>query len=199
MLNAFKMSTAMAMVLLGGLRWLKPETTLSEMGSRAEAVECLSLKPCWEERVPSASMMDGRVSRSNIFVFAAFRIGIMMEFFQIVGMLMPATERMKSSVRKAKSCGPRWQRWSTVSPSGPWAVEEPALLTAAATPHRTASKRDPHGCGGGGTPGGGISQFPSLGFFFLGFSWVLLGFRVISPNYVRKMREIFPRPLGLNW
>ena len=58
--NAFEMSTAMTMVLLGGLRWLRPETTLEKIGSRAEAVECLSLRPSWEGHVPSASTMDGR-------------------------------------------------------------------------------------------------------------------------------------------
>ena len=67
MSNAFEMSTVMAIVLVGGLRWLKPKATLSEMGSRDEAVECLGLNPCWEERVPNASMMDGRRGRSNIF------------------------------------------------------------------------------------------------------------------------------------
>ena len=66
--NAFEISTAMAIVLLGGLRWLKPETTLAEMGSRAEAVECLGLKPFWEERVTSASTMNGRRRCSNIFI-----------------------------------------------------------------------------------------------------------------------------------
>ena len=57
----------MSIVLLGGIRWLKPDTTLAEMGSRAEAVECLGLKPCWEERVPSDPTIDRRRSRSNIF------------------------------------------------------------------------------------------------------------------------------------
>ena len=33
------MSTAIAIVLAWGLRWLKPETTISEMGNRARAVE----------------------------------------------------------------------------------------------------------------------------------------------------------------
>ena len=42
--KAFEMSNTMA--LLAGLRWLNPENTLAEMASRAEAVECLSLKPC---------------------------------------------------------------------------------------------------------------------------------------------------------
>ena len=42
--------------------------------------------------------------------YPAFRIGIMTELFQIAGMLIPATERLKSSVRKAKPCGPRWLR-----------------------------------------------------------------------------------------
>ena len=58
MWNALELSTALAIVLLGGLRWLKPESTISEMGSKAEAVECLVLKPYWEGRAPNASMMD---------------------------------------------------------------------------------------------------------------------------------------------
>ena len=66
-LTALEMSTAMAMVLLGGFCWLKLETTLAEMGSRAEVVECLGLKLCWEGWVSSAFTMDGRMSRSSIF------------------------------------------------------------------------------------------------------------------------------------
>ena len=58
----------------------------------------------------------------------------MTEFFQIAGMLIPATERLESSVRKARPCGNRRRRWSMESPSGPWTVEEPAFLMAAATP-----------------------------------------------------------------
>ena len=58
----------------------------------------------------------------------------MTEFYQIAGMSTPATERLKSSVRKAWPCSPRWRRWNTVSPSGPWAVEEPAFLMADSTP-----------------------------------------------------------------
>ena len=65
--ECLEMSNVMAMVLLGGLCWLKPETTLAEMGSRAEAVECLGLKPCWEGIVPSSSTMDRRRSRFSIF------------------------------------------------------------------------------------------------------------------------------------
>ena len=38
--NAFEMSTAMAIVLPGCLHWLKPETTLAEMRSRAKVVDC---------------------------------------------------------------------------------------------------------------------------------------------------------------
>ena len=49
-------------------------------------------------------------------------------------MSIPATERLKSSVRKAKPRAPRWRRWSTVSPSGLCAVEVPAFLMVAATP-----------------------------------------------------------------
>ena len=45
-----------------------------------------------------------------------------------------STKRFKSSVSKSRPCSPRWGRWTTVSPSGPWAVEEPAFLMAAATP-----------------------------------------------------------------
>ena len=46
------MSTAMAIVLQGGLHWLKPEAILAEVGSRAEEVECLGLKLCWEGQYP---------------------------------------------------------------------------------------------------------------------------------------------------
>ena len=42
--KVFEIPTAMAIVLLGGLRWLKSETTLAEMGSRAEVVECFGLE-----------------------------------------------------------------------------------------------------------------------------------------------------------
>ena len=43
--------------------------------------------------------------------FPAFKIGMMTEFFQIAGMSIPATERLKSSVRKARP-------WSMVTSSG---------------------------------------------------------------------------------
>ena len=46
---------------------LRPETTLAEMEYRAEAVECLGLKSCFEERVPNASLIYGRRSSSNFF------------------------------------------------------------------------------------------------------------------------------------
>ena len=39
--NAFGRSTAMEIVLVGGFHWLKPETTVAEIESRAEEVECL--------------------------------------------------------------------------------------------------------------------------------------------------------------
>ena len=61
----------------------------------------------------------------------------MTEFFQIAGMLTPAIERLKSSVRKASPCSPRWWRLSTVVPSGPRTVEEAVFLMAAATPLST--------------------------------------------------------------
>ena len=66
MSNAFEMSTSTTIVLLGSLRWLKPVTTLAEMGSRTEVEECLGLKPCWERRVPRAFTAVGR-SLSKIF------------------------------------------------------------------------------------------------------------------------------------
>ena len=50
------------------------------------------------------------------------------------GMSTPASKRLKSSVRKAKPYSPRWQRWSTVCPSGLLAVEEPTFLMATPTP-----------------------------------------------------------------
>ena len=52
MSKAFEMFTAIAIVLWGGLRWLKPETTLAEMKIRAEVVECLGLKPDLQKTLP---------------------------------------------------------------------------------------------------------------------------------------------------
>ena len=112
----------MAIVLLGGCCWFKPETTLAGKGSRDKAVECLGLKPCWEGHVPSASTMVGRRCRSNIFIAGqtsemggrcgpglmaslnSYLIEIMTEFFQIARMSTQATERLRSSVRKARPC-----------------------------------------------------------------------------------------------
>ena len=67
--NAFEMSTSVAIVLLGGFRWLKPVTTLTEIGSKAEGVDCPCLKPFLERRVPRASTMHmvAKSSRSRIF------------------------------------------------------------------------------------------------------------------------------------
>ena len=78
----------MAIVLLGGLRWLKPETTLAEIGSRAEVVKCLCLKPCCQERVPSASTMVGRRSRSRIFAAGQRRIFAARQVLTVIGMYL---------------------------------------------------------------------------------------------------------------
>ena len=66
MSNTFEMFTWMAIVLLGGFLSLNPDTVLAASGIRAETVECLGLKPCWEGRVLSASTMDGRIRLSKI-------------------------------------------------------------------------------------------------------------------------------------
>ena len=84
---------------IGDFCWLKSETTLAEIGSRVEVVECLCLKPCWEGRVPRASTMVKRATtgssltgkamrlggRSVLVCMASHRdcIGMMTEFFQI--------------------------------------------------------------------------------------------------------------------
>ena len=46
--------------------------------------------------------------------FPALSMDMITEFLQIAWMSTPATERLKISVKKAKPCSPRWQRWSTV-------------------------------------------------------------------------------------
>ena len=137
-----------------------PETTLAELGSWAESVECLGLKPCWEGRVPSASAMDRRRAAPISLLpgravrweqpwsrgFPAFKIRIMKQFFQIAGISTPATERLKSSVRKTRLCSPRWRRWSTVSPSiapGWWNCPF-SLWPLRRLSRRTACMRDPH-------------------------------------------------------
>ena len=60
MSKALEMSTALAIVLLGGLSWLKPETNLAEIGSRAKVVDCLgsNYAAVLEGRVPSTSTIQ---------------------------------------------------------------------------------------------------------------------------------------------
>ena len=65
--KALDMSTAIAIDLLEGLPWLKPETTLSEIGSRADVVECLYLNLGCEGRKHRNSAIVGGRSRSKIF------------------------------------------------------------------------------------------------------------------------------------
>ena len=90
-------------------------------------------------RSAKISSLPGRAGRWAVGValvtwLLCLQIRIMTEFFQIAGMSTPATDRLKSSIRKARPCSPRWRRWSMVSPLGPWVVEEPAFLMAAETP-----------------------------------------------------------------
>ena len=66
--NALETSTTKVIVLLGGLHSLKHVKTQAVIGNKVEVVECLSLKPCFQDRD------DDRV-------------------LQIARMLTPATER----------------------------------------------------------------------------------------------------------
>ena len=98
---------------------LNPSVTRETSRRRAETQECLGLKPCWETRVSRTSRRNGRSRRSNIFTaghskeigrnealsvrgLPSFKIGIKMELFQMEGSLIPASKRLKSSVRMAK-------------------------------------------------------------------------------------------------
>ena len=66
--------------------------------------------------------------------FTAFKIRIITEFFQNGVISTPATERLKSSVRKVRPYSPRWRRWSSANPSGHWLVKMPAFLMDAVMP-----------------------------------------------------------------
>ena len=57
----------------------------------------------------------------------------MTKFFQIAWMSSPATDRLKSSAKKAMPYVPLCRRWSKVSLSCPRSVEEPAFLIAEVT------------------------------------------------------------------
>ena len=118
-----------------GLSLVKTETILAEIGSMADVIIPRASTMVWKR---TAARWEKRPCCWDQLPcscgFPAFSIGMMTELFQIAGMSTPATERLKSFVRKAMSWGPRWCRWSMESPSGPWAVEEPAFLMAAVTP-----------------------------------------------------------------
>ena len=58
--NALLMSSATAMVRVGGMGWLKPVATVLLMLCSAVFVECLVLNPC-------CVVMYGRISFSSVF------------------------------------------------------------------------------------------------------------------------------------
>ena len=58
-------SIAIAIVLVGGRRWLKPEAMVWVRGSRADVVEWRERKPCWESASGSAAVRKGRSRRSS--------------------------------------------------------------------------------------------------------------------------------------
>ena len=55
----------MAMVLLGGLRKLKPETTLAEIGCRAEAVECR--RECHDRKIAKTCLFRSLTLKEVMF------------------------------------------------------------------------------------------------------------------------------------
>ena len=103
------------------MKWrAEPRQWEALVRSHAESGECLA-PPWWMGRwsAPVSSLPGKAVRWSSRSCpghdsrgFPAFKgqVGMMTEFFQIARMSIPATEteRLKSSVRKAKSCAPRW-------------------------------------------------------------------------------------------
>ena len=111
---------------------MNPSVTRETNGRRADTQECLGLKPCWETRMSRASVRNGKSRRCKIFTaghskeigrheapsvrgLPGFKIGMIVELFQMEGRSIPASERLKSSVRKTRPETPRCFRWATVS------------------------------------------------------------------------------------
>ena len=167
MSNAFEMSTDMAIVLLGAFSGLarNHSSRNGEQGRgggvswfKAMLGGVYSVPPRWTGggaapiySLPGRAVRwGGRSDPALMNGFPAFKIRIMMEFFLIARMSTPATERLKSSVREARPCSPRWRRWSTVKlfhhpgqAPGRW-KSLPSLWPLRRLFRRTACMRGPH-------------------------------------------------------
>ena len=111
-------------------------------------MECRGLKPCCEGESGMCAEMLFRTSLSSIFAgvqsnamglyeagsvgdLFGFRIGIILASFQVLGMLLFVSEKLKMSVRALMPCGPRCFRCKFDIPSGP--VEEVFLVARMAS------------------------------------------------------------------
>ena len=65
--NALLMSSATAMVRVGGMGWLKPVATVLLMLCSAVFVECLVLNPCCVVMYGMFCVMYGRITFSSVF------------------------------------------------------------------------------------------------------------------------------------
>lgn len=114
--NAFDMSMAVAMVRLGGLRWLKPSAILVTRGRRAVMVERRGRNPCWDSHGCKKALRVGRMRRSRILAtwlrreigrydelvslgLPGLSMGMIFDCFQMAGMSALLSERLKRAVR----------------------------------------------------------------------------------------------------
>ena len=146
--KALLMSMAAIIVLSAGLFEFKPSSVVCERWVRRVDVECWDLKPCCEGdsgicgemlfRTNLSSILEGVESKeiglyevSSVGGLLGFRIGIILASFQVLGILLFCSEKLKMSVKALMASGPKCFRCLLDMPSGP--VEEVFLETRMAS------------------------------------------------------------------
>lgn len=134
--KALLMSIVAISVREAGLAELRPSSVVCVMFVSSVDVECCGLKPCCEGDSVMCGVMLFRTSLSSIFdgllrsdmglyeagsvgVLLGFRMGIILASFQVLGILLFVSEKLKMFVRVLMACGPRCLRCRYDIPSGP--------------------------------------------------------------------------------
>ena len=134
--NALDMSSATAIVRVGGFLLLNPCVMLLFSVCSAVEVECLALNPCWYEMFGMLDVMYGSMifSRSlemgdmremglyEVPMFGSLlglRMGMMFANFHMCGMVFVFSARVNVCVRYRSASGPRCFRCRMLILSGP--------------------------------------------------------------------------------
>ena len=147
MSNALLRSIWTRRVLFAGFFSLKPPATDSTNSCRAVTVECFDLKPCWMSGTGRCVVRVGSRTRSRILIaghrsdtgryevdssagLPGFSSGIILDDFQMSGMVLVVSDRLKSEVRYLIPNGPRCLRCIVAMLSGPNARDALACFIA---------------------------------------------------------------------